>query len=439
MTKISVLGTGYLGATHAACMAYLGHEVTAFDVDPLKINRLSNGITPFVEPGLDELIVEGLKNNRLKFSHDLKEVISSAEIHFICVGTPQLNNSGATDLSQIFSLLKSIVPHLTNDSIIVGKSTVPVGTAQVISDYLSEHSKSRINLIWNPEFLREGYAVQDTLNPDRIVLGKNASSEDSIQALLNVYKNSIESGTPIIVTDFATAELVKLAANSFLATKISFINAFADLCDVTGANIATLADAIGFDDRIGRKFLNAGIGFGGGCLPKDIRALKARANELGLNKQFNFLNDVDEINNSRISKVIKIIQQEIGPFKNKKIAILGASFKPNSDDIRNAPSIILANKLRELQANVVLHDPVSLSNVNSHWPDIKTAENFAEVFDKADIILHLTEWDHYRRIDPAEIKNYVNNKIIVDGRNVLDQNLWKKSGWKIIYLGKPGS
>ncbi len=436
MTRISVIGTGYLGTTHAACMASLGHEVFAFDIDQNKVESLSKGFLPFFEPKLAELISNGLSSRRLKFSSNLNEVIQNSEVHFICVGTPQLDQSGAADTSQIFNAIDSILPLIKQGDVLVGKSTVPVGTASKINEIIKSSPEKNLSLVWNPEFLREGFAVNDTLNPDRIVLGSDDA--DAIQHVLDIYRNAVSKGTPIIKTDFATSELVKVAANAFLATKISFINAFADLCDVTGANVTVLADAIGMDSRIGRKFLNAGIGFGGGCLPKDIRALRSRSIELGLLDQFAFLEDIDQINSSRIEKVIALVLKSIGSVGNKKIAILGASFKPNSDDTRNSPALDIAEKFIELGANVMVHDPVAVDNVKRTRTHINASDSIDLVLAKADITLHLTEWDEYRKLNPVEMGNLVANKKLIDGRNVLEFIEWQSAGWEIIYLGKKG-
>lgn len=437
MTRLSVIGTGYLGTTHAACMASIGHEVIAFDLDKDKIAKLNSGNLPFFEPELEELVKAGIKSGNLKFTSDLEQVALFADVHFLCVGTPQADDSGAADVSQIQDAIKSIMPLLKSGVSIVGKSTVPVGTAAWIDEYLVNNSSENLSLIWNPEFLREGFAVRDTLHPDRIVLG--VSNFRDAEVLAEVYSPIISTGTPLIVTDFETAELVKVAANAFLATKISFINAFSDLCDSVGADISTLADAIGLDERIGRRFLNAGIGFGGGCLPKDIRALQARAKELGVGKQFEFLVEVDRINQSRLKKVLDLATEILGEISGKKITILGASFKPNSDDVRDSPSVNIAKEIQRGGAHVIIHDPMAISALNKKDPSLVTEENLYEAVANSDLILHLTEWNEYRNIDVAEISSKVRAKNIIDGRNVLDKQTWANAGWHITYLGKPGS
>jgi UDPglucose 6-dehydrogenase len=440
MAKLSVIGTGYLGLTHAACMASLGHNVIAFDIDENKIATLKTGKVPFHEPGLDPILEQEIASGRLTFTTSWEEVAAQADVHFLCVGTPQSAYSEAADLSQVRGAVQSLAPLLTRPSLVVGKSTVPVGTAQWIADTLVAESPAGADthLVWNPEFLREGFAVEDTLHPDRIVLG--VSHEADVETLKEVYAAPLSEGTPLVVSDYPTAELVKVAANAFLATKISFINAFADLCDVTGANITTLADAIGYDTRIGRRFLNAGIGFGGGCLPKDIRALQARAGELGVAEQFDFLRAADDINLSRRTKVVELAKTALGgSLDGVKVAVLGAAFKPDSDDIRDSPALSIAGALHENGAQVTVHDPEALVGVRMRYPHLATAESVNEAVANADIVLHLTEWKEYRMLDPHALKALVKNPIIIDGRNVLDLDAWANAGWAVTYLGKPGS
>lgn len=439
MARISVIGTGYLGVTHAACMASVGHDVVALDVDENKVTSLAAGVVPFHEPGLPELLQESLAARKIHFTTSWADVAAEADVHFLCVGTPQSPESPAADLSQIQSAVRSLAPLLTKPCLIVGKSTVPVGTAKWIAEYLVANSPAGkdVHLVWNPEFLREGFAVEDTLHPDRIVLG--IQNEADVSVLTNIYATALEGNTPLVVTDYATAELVKVAANAFLATKISFINAFAYLADEVGADVGTLADAIGHDTRIGRRFLNAGIGFGGGCLPKDIRALQARADELGLSEHFEFLKNMDEVNKSRRDYVVALATRNLGSLSGKTIAILGAAFKPDSDDIRDSPALDIAVMLAEAGANVRLHDPVALPQVRTRNIPVHAIDDVEEVFDGADLVLHLTEWKLYRELDPKIIGEKVAQKRIIDGRNCLDLNLWKNAGWQVTYLGKPGS
>ncbi|NBU32903.1 MAG: UDP-glucose/GDP-mannose dehydrogenase family protein [Actinobacteria bacterium] len=440
MTNLSVIGTGYLGVTHAACMASLGHKVIALDVDPEKIASLNSGVVPFHEPELQELLNQALASGNLTFTTDWAEVAQAADVHFLCVGTPKSKDSDAADLSQVNGAIASLAVHLDRACLVVGKSTVPVGTAQRLADYLTANAPigQQAHLAWNPEFLREGFAVQDTLHPDRIVIGITESKDET--KLREVYAASIAEGTPFITTDYATAELVKVAANSFLATKISFINSFADLCDAAGADITQLADAIGHDTRIGRRFLNAGVGFGGGCLPKDIKALHARAIELGLSEQFEFLANVGRVNQMRRELVVNRAAELVGGnLSGAKVVILGAAFKPDSDDIRDSPALSVARELAIQGAAVTVHDPIALPVVRRVHPDLHCEESIAEAVVGAQILIHLTEWKEYRELDPDSLGNLVADRVIIDGRNMLDREKWTAAGWKISFLGKPGS
>ena len=440
MTRLSVIGTGYLGVTHAACMASLGHSVIALDVDPEKIELLNSGVVPFHEPELQDLLGAALASGNLKFTSSWEEVAAEADVHFLCVGTPKSKDSDAADLSQVNAAIASLTPHLTKSALIAGKSTVPVGTAARLADYLQANSPagSEVHLAWNPEFLREGFAVQDTLHPDRIVVGISHAEDEAI--LREVYAASITEGTPFITTDYPTAELVKVAANSFLATKISFINAFADLCDAAGADITQLADAIGHDTRIGRRFLNAGVGFGGGCLPKDIKALHARATELGLGEQFEFLANVGRVNQMRRELVIERAKAfSGGDLAGVRITVLGAAFKPDSDDIRDSPALSVAQALVDEGADVVVHDPIALNVVRRVHPGLNCVDSLTDAVNGAAILILLTEWQEYRELDPTTLNSVVAGRTVIDGRNVLDRQKWISGGWAINYLGKPGS
>ncbi len=421
-------------------MAHLGHDVIALDTNAEKIAMLQSGQVPFHEPGLTELLEDTLKSGRLTFTTSFADVAANADIHFVCVGTPQQVDSNAANMSQVNSAVAQLAEHLASPAIVVGKSTVPVGTAQRLHSELVSKSPagSGVHLVWNPEFLREGFAVQDTLHPDRIVLGVT-SSEDA-QRVADVYAAAIDEGTPVVVTDYATAELVKVAANAFLATKISFINAFADLADATGADITQLADAIGHDTRIGRRFLNAGVGFGGGCLPKDIRALQARATELGLADTFEFLTHIDAINQSRRDTIVEraVIALD-GSLHGKTVTVLGAAFKPDSDDIRDSPALHIAQELADAGAIVKIHDPAALPVLSTKTHNLQLCEDLESAFDNSDLVLHLTEWKEYRALDPNALGDRVKSRIIIDGRNVLDRDLWSSAGWSISYLGRPGS
>ena len=419
-------------------MATLGHDVVGFDTDKAKIDALAAGDAPFYEPGLPELLDEALATGRLRFTSDVADV-RGCEVHFICVGTPQLPGEIAADLSFVDASVASILPHLSTGDLVVGKSTVPVGTAERLTKVI-DHADTGALLAWNPEFLREGHAVKDTLHPDRLVYGVPAGAGgDRAEGLLDeVYAATIADGTPRLVTDLATAQLVKVAANSFLATKISFINAMAELCEATGADVSLLADAIGHDDRIGRKFLNAGLGFGGGCLPKDIRAFMARAGELGADQTLAFLHEVDAINNRRRVRMVEIARDECGgSISGLRVAVLGASFKPNSDDVRDSPALDVAEQMRLQGADVVVTDPQAIENARSAHPELSFADTALEAATGADLVLLLTEWAEYVELDPVKLGDVVRQRRILDGRLALDQVAWRDAGWVYRSLGRP--
>lgn len=431
--KLSVIGCGYLGATHAACMSSLGYEVIGVDTDQAKIDLLSNGQLPFYEPGLDSLLVEQLKTGRLRFTSDIS-AIADVDVHFICVGTPQSKDGLAADLTYVRSSVKAIAPFLKEGSLVVGKSTVPVGTAQSLRDQLLV-SAPHADLAWNPEFLREGFAIEDTLTPNRLVVGVvNDRAEETLKI---VYKPIIDLGTPWIRADLPTAELVKVAANSFLATKISFINAMAEVCEAADADVTVLAKAIGYDPRIGSKFLQAGIGFGGGCLPKDIRAFMARAEELGADQALEFLREIDAINLRARQRVIDVVRADLSEdLSQYKIAILGATFKPDSDDVRDSPALDIAVQLQGAGATVIVHDPKGIEPARKRFPNLNYAEKVVDCVKGADAILHLTEWREYRELDPTVIGQLVKSKFLIDGRNMLDRELWRTAGWRVHALGR---
>lgn len=431
--KISVIGCGYLGATHAACMASLGFEVVGIDTDQIKVDLLTKGQLPFYEPGLDAFLATEVEAGRLTFSTDFSK-IADAEIHFICVGTPQSKDGLAADLTYVKASIAAIAPHLKDGALVVGKSTVPVGTAQELREILSK-SAPQADLAWNPEFLREGFAIADTLTPSRLVVGvTNDRAEDILKA---VYKQIIDLGTPWICADLPTAELVKVAANSFLATKISFINAMAEICEAAGGDVTVLAKAIGYDPRIGNRFLQAGIGFGGGCLPKDIRAFMARAQELGADQALEFLREIDAINLRARQRVIDVVRSDLNEdLTQYKIAVLGATFKPDSDDVRDSPALDIAAQLQAAGATVVVHDPKGIEPARKRFPNLDYAEKVTDCVKGADAVLHLTEWREYRELDPAVIGQLVKGKFLLDGRNALDRNLWRAAGWRVRALGR---
>ena len=431
--KLSVIGCGYLGATHAACMSSLGFEVVGVDTDQHKVDLLSRGELPFYEPGLDTLLAAEMNTGRLSFTTDFSAV-ADADVHFICVGTPQSKDGLAADLTYVKSAVAAIAPHLKKGSLVVGKSTVPVGTAQGLRDQLAQ-SAPQSDLAWNPEFLREGFAVEDTLTPNRLVVG--VANDRAEEILKEVYKPIIDLGTPWIRADLPTSELVKVAANSFLATKISFINAMAEVCEAAGGDVTVLAKAIGYDPRIGNRFLQAGIGFGGGCLPKDIRAFMARAEELGAKQALEFLREIDAINLRARQRVIDVVRAELTEdLTSYKIAVLGAAFKPDSDDVRDSPALDIAAQLQAAGATVVVHDPKAIENARKRFPKLGFAANVEECVKDADLILHLTEWREYRELDPKALSSLVKKKIVIDGRNALDRDKWRAAGWQFHALGR---
>jgi UDPglucose 6-dehydrogenase len=436
---MSVVGCGYLGAVHAAAMAELGHEVIGIDVDERKIAALAVGEAPFFEPGLPEILTSASSSGRLTFSTSMSAA-ADATVHFIAVGTPQKPGSYSADMTFVDAALEALLPYLKAGDLVVGKSTVPVGTAARLAAKVRA-AVPGADLAWNPEFLREGFAVKDTISPDRLVYGVSDDPETAqwSQAVLDeVYAKALSEDTPLVVTDYATAELVKVSANAFLATKISFINAIAEIAEVTGANITELADAIGFDARIGRRFLNAGIGFGGGCLPKDIRAFGARAEELGRGESLAFLKEIDAINLRRRQRVVDLVVEMLdGQAFDKKVAVLGLAFKPDSDDIRDSPALDITVQLHGLGAIVSATDPEAIQNAQAKHPQLHFVADATEAVRDADIVLLLTEWREYRDLVPEDLADLVADKKIVDGRNVLDSRAWREAGWDYKAMGRP--
>ena len=435
--KLSVLGTGYLGATHAVAMVELGYDVIGLDVDEAKVARLTAGDVPFFEPGLPELLRKALDSGRLRFTTSYQEVADFADVHFVCVGTPQRPDGYAADLTYVEAAFSTLAPLLNRRALVVGKSTVPAGTAQRMSELVASSAPSdEVEVAWNPEFLREGFAVEDTLHPDRLVFGvQSAAAEEALRA---AFAPVISSGTPVVVTDFATAELVKVAANSFLATKISFINAMAEVCEVVHADVTALSEALGYDSRIGKRFLHAGLGFGGGCLPKDIRAFMARAEELGAQDALAFLEEVDAINKRRRARAIDLGRELLdGDYAGKRVCVWGAAFKPNSDDIRDSPALDVAAAAQKLGAAVIVYDPEAMENAKRTHPQLAMASSALEAARNADVLLLLTEWSEFRETDPAMLASVVAAPRIVDGRNALDPATWRAAGWTYRALGRP--
>ena len=435
LPRLTVLGTGYLGATHAVCMAELGFEVLALDVLPDKVALLQSGEVPFFEPGLPELLRKNLETGRLRFTTSYEEVGEFGDVHFLCVGTPQKAGEFAADLSYVDAAFRSLLSHLRPGSLVVGKSTVPAGTAERLATELAATGIDA-ELAWNPEFLREGFAIQDTLTPDRLVFGVQSTKAEAL--LRRAYAPVIAKPTPVVVTDFATAELVKVAANAFLATKISFINAMAEVCEATGGDVTMLSKALSYDTRIGGRFLNAGLGFGGGCLPKDIRAFMARAGELGVDQALSFLREVDAINLRRRARMVDLAREELGgSFGGTRVAVLGAAFKPDSDDVRDSPALDVAASVQRQGAAVTLYDPAAMDNARVKHPQLGYRESVLEAVRGADVVLHLTEWREFLSMDPAALSEVVTHRRIVDGRNALDPVQWRAAGWTYRALGRP--
>jgi UDPglucose 6-dehydrogenase len=434
--RVTVIGTGYLGLTHAVCMADLGHQVLAIDVDEEKIAKATRGEVPFFEPGLEPLLRKNLDAGRLRFTSSFAEIGAFGEVHFLCVGTPE-GEAGHADLSYVFSAADALAPHLAGPCLLVGKSTVPCGTARQVLARLRALAPAadQVDLAWNPEFLREGYAVQDSLSPDRIVAG--VTSDRAADLLREVYASPLEGGTPLLVMDLETAELVKVAANAFLATKISFINVMAQVCEQAGADVIPLAEALGHDVRIGRRFLSPGLGFGGGCLPKDIRAFRATASDLGVSSLVSLLTTVDDINLGRRDRTLELARQAVGgSLDGKRVAVLGVAFKPNSDDVRDSPSLAICDRLTGEGAVVSVHDPVAMPTAARKYPDLRYAPSVFDAAEGADLVLHLTEWSDYRAIDPAALGDVVARKVIIDARCCLDMTVWTSAGWTMHVLGR---
>jgi UDPglucose 6-dehydrogenase len=435
--RITVIGCGYLGATHATAMADLGHEVLGMEIDPVKREALGRGDVPFYEPRLEDLLRSSVASGRLRFTDSYAEVSEFGDLHFLCVGTPQQPESMAADVSQVENAIAGLAPYLDRPALVVGKSTVPVGTAERMAARLAELAPAgpEAMLAWNPEFLREGFAVHDTIHPDRIVIGLRDGRSEKL--LRDFYAPMIDEGTPVVITDYATAELVKVAANAFLATKISFINAMAEVCEVTGADVVDLADAIGHDTRIGRRFLNAGIGFGGGCLPKDIRAFVHRAGELGVEDAMTFLRHIDGVNQRQRERVVHVATAMVGgTLIGARIAVWGAAFKPDSDDVRDSPALWASGQLHLRGAQVQVYDPRANDSARRAFPTLSYADSAIDACRDADLVLHLTEWPEFRSITPADLEGVVAQPRLFDGRNVLDLDLWRSAGWTARALGR---
>ncbi len=432
--RLTVFGMGYLGLTHAACMAEIGHQVLGVEVDPDRLAKLQKGEVPFYEPGLGELLEKHIDTGQLRITDCYDDAAIWGNVHFIAVGTPQKKGEAAADLRYVHSVVDNLIPLLHDDALILGKSTVPVGTCEQLRQRTKERAMPGldIEMAWNPEFLREGYAVQDTLRPDRIVLGLEPGGR--AEALTReVYAPILNDETPFIVTNTPTAELVKASANAFLATKISFINAIAEVCQAVGADVTAVANAIGHDPRIGRRFLNAGVGFGGGCLPKDIRAFMARAGELGASEALTFLREVDNINMRRRTRMVDVARNACnGSLLGSNIAILGAAFKPESDDVRDSPALNVAGQLQLQGASITVYDPKATENSRAIFPTLAYSHSAVTACEKADVVMVLTEWQEFLQIDPRELAEVVRHRVVVDGRMCLQKELWMQSGWRYL-------
>ncbi|GGP86718.1 UDP-glucose dehydrogenase family protein [Streptomyces melanogenes] len=438
--KLTVIGCGYLGATHAACMAELGHDVLGMDNDSDKVAMLNSGKAPFFERDLDPLLVKHTATGRLKFTASYAEAAAFADLHFIGVGTPQTPGEHAYDLSHLFNAVRQLAARLTDPAVVAVKSTVPVGTAPEVADLLTAFAPAadRVEVAWNPEFLRESFAVEDTLRPDRLVLGFHSPHSWAESLLRQCFAKIIDAGTPTIVTDWATAELAKGAANSFLATKISFINAMAEICETAGADVHQLAEILGHDARIGRCGMRPGLGFGGGCLPKDLHGFIARAEELGTGAAAGMLREAAAVNTRRREALVGLAREQLdGDLAGKRITVWGAAFKPGTDDIRDSPALAVAQTLHELGATVTVTDPKALDNARKLHPELDYTEDPIAAVQDADLLLHLTEWPQYSHVDPHRLAARATSAKVIDGRGTLDADTWREAGWTVRALGRP--
>ncbi|MGK2880788.1 MAG: UDP-glucose dehydrogenase family protein [Mycobacterium sp.] len=429
--RLTVFGLGYLGATHAACMAELGHDVLGVEVSSERLAMLAEGELPFYEPGLTELFAKHLDSGKLRVTGSYHEAAQWGDVFFIGVGTPQKDGEYAADLRYVDAVIDQIVPLLTRDALVIGKSTVPVGTAQRLATRAEALAQRvRVEIAWNPEFLREGRAIADTLHPDRLVLG--CAPDGKAEAVVReVYADVLAEGTPFVITDTATSELVKVSANAFLATKVSFINAIAEVCSAAGADVKAVADAIGYDARIGRRYLNPGLGFGGGCLPKDIRAFMARAGELGASEALTFLREVDNVNMRRRTRMVQVCREACGgSLLGKRVAVLGAAFKPECDDVRDSPALNVAGQMQLQGAMVTVYDPKAMDNARSLFPTLHYAASATHACEGADAVLVLTEWNEFQTLDPHVIGDLVRDRVMIDGRMCLDGAKWAQAGWQ---------
>ena len=429
--RMSVIGCGHLGATHAACMASLGHEVIGIDIDGDKVSLLNSGKGWFHEPGLDPMLADGIERGRLRFSTDFAEAAGFAAVHFLGVATPG-HPDGSYDMSQLRSAVSSLLPHLRGDALIIGKSTVSPGTAaglQSMIDGLLRPGQGRVEVAWNPEFLREGCAVADTLRPDRIVAG--AGSAAAAEVIREVYQPQTDAGIPLLLTDLATSELAKGAANAFLATKISFINAMADICAATGGDVSALALSLGLDPRIGKAFLRAGIGYGGACLPKDVRGLGAFARGIGAGNAAALLGAVDAVNSARIGQTVSLVAESVGAVAGSRVAVWGAAFKPGTDDVRDSAGLVIAEQLRALGAAVTVYDPMGGGNALVACPELAYADSAISAAVGADVLVVAAAWPEFGQADAAAVGRVAGRLAVVDACQGIDGVTWREAGWRV--------
>ncbi|MFF4495763.1 UDP-glucose dehydrogenase family protein [Streptomyces sp. NPDC001546] len=438
--RVSVIGCGHLGIPHAAAMAELGHDVIGVDVDQAKVDRLNAGECPIYETGLPELLARHTTSGKLRFTTDIREAAAFAELHFIGVGTPIDADGRSYDTGQVYGAIRQLAPHLDRPCTIVGKSTVTVGTtAQVtaLAQRLAPAGQA-VDVVWNPEFLREGHAVEDTLRPDRLIAGlTSAEGEKAIRA---VYAPILDAGVPLFVTDPATAELAKGAANTFLGLKISYINAVADMCEAAGGDIAQIVDILGIDPRIGSGGMRPGIGYGGGCLPKDVRAFTASARHLGADKAATLLRAAEEINESRTDVAMRLINSALTgrPLKGAHVTVWGAAFKPGTNDVRESPALALAHALQQAGATVTVHDPQAVDTAMIRNPEFDYTDDLSASLDDADLVVLATEWPEYQQTNPVALVKRPATPLLVDCRTTLDPEPWRMAGWTLHQLGRPG-
>ncbi|TDW95612.1 MULTISPECIES: UDP-glucose/GDP-mannose dehydrogenase family protein [Kribbella] len=436
--RIAVIGTGYLGCNTSAGMAEFGFDVIGVEIDEHRLKLLNDGKAPLYEPGLDPLLKKHVDSGRLRFTSDYTEIADWADVHFICAGTPQLEGSEAADLSQVYSVVDMLAPLLTRPTLVVGRSTVPVGTSKAVEERMHRQAPagSAVEIAWQPEFLREAHGVEDTLHPDRLVFGVQSAAAEA--RLREVFAMPIDEGSPVVVCNLPTAELVKGGANAFLATKISFINALAEMADATGADVTQLAEALGYDKRIGRGALNAGPGYGGGCLPKDLRAFMHRAGELGVEEVITLLREVDDINHHRRARIVDLTHEMLGgQWIGKNVTVLGAAFKAGTDDVRDSPALDVAGRIQLHGANVTVYDPEAMENARKVRPTLRYAPTAVEACREAHAVLHLTEWPEFRALDPVALKPVVTDPVVVDARLNLAADAWRAAGWTYRAPGRP--